>query len=169
MPDSADRDSQKRQERLIQLLQAGNSGGYERVAKRLREARELLHEEIAHQIEPLFNARVASMPQETLRAKQGLARWVNAELRTSFGLALRCPRTSLPALLHADPGSNPSKGRFQIELMGEQNARKKTVSSATLPYLGLVSHPYHYPSPPEGFAEREKRFRHRPPPHNKGL
>lgn len=140
MPESADRESLKRQERLMKLLQAGNSGGYERVAKRLWEARELFHEEIAHQMQDPMNRQLAQMPQATPEEKKSMGRWLNAELR-ALSLAIRCPKTGEPAIVHVDPWYE-SKGRFQIELIEKQGGRRvRTVSSVSLPSLEYCPHP----------------------------
>lgn len=84
---------------------------------------------VANRMELLLNQRLAELPHESWAEKQALCRWVNEELYTS-GLAIRCPRTGCPALLHADPDG--ATGRFQIQLMSNEYGRKKTMSSVTL-------------------------------------
>jgi len=88
---------------------------------------------------PALNERLAELPQSTLTEKQALCRWVNEELYAS-GLTIRCPKTGLPALLHADRGDD-ARGRFQIELMGKESGKKKTTSSINLFPIEIMDHP----------------------------
>lgn len=87
-------------------------------------------------LEPALNKRLEDMPQGNVADKRALCRWVNAELRNR-GLAILCPRTGHPAILHFSAAANSHVGRFQIELMGEFG-RKRTVSSVRLFELRLT-------------------------------
>lgn len=139
MPKSKDSKLQPRLAKLIKLLQADTLGDYERTARRLRLARETLHEEVAHQLEPVLNQHVQDMPKESFEEKRDLSRWLNAELRNQ-GLAIRCPKTGKPAMLFADAGHDPSTGRFQLTLISDQDGRRRTKSSSELSEFELLAH-----------------------------
>lgn len=121
------------------------TGGYDRETyklgrARLLAARELFHEELASQLEPLLNRELANRPQATLQEKQDIARFTNAELR-SMGLAITCPKTIRACVMHVDKGYRSDEGRFQLELVGKNSSRKRTVNSLALPYLTLTPYP----------------------------
>lgn len=130
-------EASERREELIAAL-ASTHGGYLRAAQHLRNARQLFHEQVAIQVAPLLNKYLEKVPKSTLQEKQELAKWVNAELR-SLGLAVRCPKTGQAAMLRADPGHDEEHGRFQIALISNDLARKRTVSSPELFQLDLMA------------------------------
>ncbi len=96
-------------------------------------------EAIARALSPHFVYHVTFMPQETYDEKRELAKWVNGELRR-FGVAIRCPKTDLPAFLVADPGGRPGFGRFQLEVTLDGKPHR-SVSSGTLMHLSLMAAP----------------------------
>lgn len=105
--------------------------------KALHEAVDLL---VISKLEPVLNSRLAAMPQRTLEEKQTLCRWVNAELR-SLKYSIKCPKTGLPAILHAVKGHKPDEGRFQIELLGGELGRRRTKTFQVLFPLEFVAEP----------------------------
>lgn len=98
-----------------------------------------VRESIARALSPHLNYHVALVPQDTYDEKRELAKWVNAELRR-FGVAIKCPRTGLPAFLVADPGGRPGSGRFQLEVT-QDGKPHRSVSSGTLMQLSLMASP----------------------------
>lgn len=134
--------------RIGELCAERKGDDYESMLNRLTEARELFHGMLAQRLTEPFNAHLAQQPQATLPEKQALTRNANADLR-SLGLAIRCPRTSEAAVLHADGGHKLTDGRFQIGLIGSGRDRKRTVSSRELFAVELMSHPVRR----EGFAQ----------------
>lgn len=93
---------------------------------------------IGHALESAMNAHAATLPQSTYDEKKALARWVNHELR-EFRLALKCPKTGLPATLVGHPGWDPAVGRFQFEVVEKGRRPRRTFSSVTLPPLELLA------------------------------
>lgn len=155
-------ESARRLKRLNQLLTTGTGdrGNYKGALKRLHEARRILHEELAHQIEPLLNEHVTKLPQSTLQDKQTLARQINADIR-SLGLSIRCPKTGNSSFLSAGPGYDSSAGRFQLCLHKD---RHRTCSSASLFNFNLMA------GPPDRYMQdksketwRERSSAHLPP------
>lgn len=142
MPGPEQKESLKRCGRLQELLKPVEGESYERMAERLIEAREILHEEFAFQLEPVLNEYLKTLPQATLQERQQLSRWLNAKLRSSFGLSVRCPKTMLASVLHADAGKGMGAGRFQIELIDGDEGRKRTSTTSTLPYVSLMPYPF---------------------------
>jgi FHA domain len=103
-------------------------------------ASQLTHEvrlQLASRIAPAFNAAIQAMPQDTYDQKKELAAWVNAELGR-FGLAVKCPKTGLPAKLHGDTGNYPETGRFQFQVSTDSGRPHRTVNTPDLPVLELV-------------------------------
>jgi hypothetical protein len=86
---------------------------------------------IARSFESALNERAASLPGDTYEDKKVVARFVNSELR-EFGLAIRCPKTGLPAFLVAHPGGRPGIGRYHLEVV-EFGKPRRTVTSSELP------------------------------------
>lgn len=103
----------------------------------LSALRDATRSAVAQALEPSLNRRVGELPSATYEDKRVLARWVNAELR-EFGLAIRCPKTSLAAHLVADQGRDPQVGRFQLEVTGPSGLPKRTLSAVVLPALELM-------------------------------
>lgn len=81
-----------------------------------------VREELAARLSPKLSAQVRTMPHETYAEKQELAKWVNGQLR-QLGLAVRCPKTGRPAILLADHGPDPQKGRFQVQTVHDRKRR----------------------------------------------
>jgi len=129
----------ERIQRIVQLFKEAKSGSYSTVASRLREVRELVHEEIAERLSKPLNEHLAQIPHATLHEKQDLARFANAEMRC-LGVAIRCPKTGLPAMLHANSGHDATKGRFQFSVIDHKPHPTRTVTSQTLPMLVLMPH-----------------------------
>ena len=111
---------------------------YDGIARHLDEAGRGFRRAVAERLEPALNDHLKGLPQASYGEKQELARWVNAELRR-FGLAIRCPKTGLPAILIADPGDDPARGRFQLDVITAAGRNKRTVSSVQLPHLALTA------------------------------
>lgn len=126
--------------RLVQLLKEAKSGDYLSVAKKLKEARWLFHEQIAEQASEPLNRHLASMPDATVENKQDLARFANTEMR-ELGLAIRCDRSREAATLHVDCGKNAPNGRFQTELIHGIGGRIRTRSSSTLFPIEIMAYP----------------------------
>ena len=84
---------------------------------------------LAAAMEPLLNARLkAKTPQDTYEQKHALVAWVNHELRL-LGLAIRCPKTGLPAILVADTqDAEHSTIRFRLQIRDTHGKQKKTGS-----------------------------------------
>ncbi len=138
MEDSAATESRKRQEKLAQLLSSGNKEDYQQTVQRLRETRELFHQELAHQIETPLNEILATMPRATLREKQELAKWLNADLRY-LGLGIKAPQSENPTFLRGAPTHN-ERGTFQLCSSGKRPFRV-TFSSESLFPLKLTGNP----------------------------
>lgn len=128
---------------------------YESLHARLMEAREQFHELLAGRLAQAFNKHLASLPQDTLQEKRDLARHANADLR-HLGLAVKCPKTGEPAMFYGDPGHIPDKGRFQLGLVSEEAARKRTFTSQTLFQVELMGRPVRR-EPLAEWAERAAR------------
>ena len=106
-------------------------------ASRFAELNHRFKQQVASRLQPKLNAHVQEMPRETYEDKKAIGDWVNAELE-KFGLALRCPKTGLPAQLKGDPGNWPKIGRFQFQVVTGTGRPKRTVSTDTLPVLELI-------------------------------
>ena len=59
------------------------------------------------------------------------------EALRELGLAIRCPRTGLPAILIGHSGGVPGVGRFHFEVVEPGGLPRRTLSSAVLPPLQL--------------------------------
>jgi hypothetical protein len=143
---------------VTKLLQKRFFRDYDYVAEWQKDLQTSVRALIAQRMAPALNQRLTELPQKTLAEKQDLCRWVNEELRSS-GLAIRCPKTELPAILHADPGFYPDVGRFQIELIGKSNHRKKTVSShdpTKIFPIEIMDHPVRIEASSEYWARKAK-------------
>jgi hypothetical protein len=108
---------------------------YGAVARQLDDADQRFRRTVAEHLEAAINDHLGNLAQATYAQKQELARWVNNELRR-FGLAIKCPKTGLPAILLADPGDD-DRGRFQLDVR-VQGKSKRTVSSVKLFQLTLI-------------------------------
>jgi hypothetical protein len=126
--------------RIIQLFKEAESGDCTAVSSRLREVRELVHEQIAEQFTEPFNRHLAAMPKTTQSQKRDLVRFANAEMR-ALGVTAKCPKTKRFAMLHVDAGPNVPDGRFQLELIGSDSGGRKTLSSSTLFSIDLIGCP----------------------------
>jgi hypothetical protein len=109
---------------------------YATVAARLREESHASRMRLAAELAPALNAKMQAMPHDTLDQKKELGQWVNDELEP-LGLAVRCPKTGLPAKLRGLPGNWPGVGRFGIEVYSDGKRRMTTVSDK-LPELTLT-------------------------------
>lgn len=124
---------------IIQLLQQSRFRTYDDVAAWRNDLQASVRGVVARRLAPALNQKLGEVPEISVTDKQELCRWVNQEVRSS-GLAIRCPKTGLPAALHVDPGYSPA-GRFQIQLLGKNTGRKRTVSSTTLFPIELMDYP----------------------------
>ncbi|HZL26968.1 MAG TPA: hypothetical protein VFC39_10590 [Acidobacteriaceae bacterium] len=103
-------------------------------------------------LEQRLNEHLKTMAQDTLAEKQTLATWVNEQLR-AVGLAVKCPKTSLPGILKADfkDGANDSLSRFRVKVWDPRRGRYQSFSSNTLWDLTLVEAPPRRESLSRGF------------------
>lgn len=115
--------------RVLELLAATEPTEYPAFFDHLLALAVAVREELAARLSSRLAAQVRAMPHETYAEKQELAKWVNGQLR-QLGLAVRCPKTGRPAILLADHGPDPEKGRFQVQTVHD---RKRTLSSVGLP------------------------------------
>lgn len=97
-------------------------------------------EEFAAAIRDPLNREAAVRPHATYAEKRELANWINAELR-GMGLALKCPRSGLPSILHASIGHLPEVGRFRFDSVDETGRRNNYSASVDLPHLEPVPDP----------------------------
>lgn len=125
--------------RIVKLLERSRFRDYDDVAKWRNELQANVRSLVARRMAPALNEKLAELPHATLAEKQTLCRWLNEELYSS-GLAIRCPKTGQPALVHGDPGGGEG-GRFQLELMGKDSGHKRTVSSVRLFPIEIMDHP----------------------------
>ena len=108
-----------------ELVQTPNCESYRASADWALRLQMEVQRAIAKLLAPLLNDQLRELPQQTYEQKKELCRWVNAELR-NLGLAVLCPKTGLPAMMHAAPGNHPELGRFEIQLSGSTSQRKRT-------------------------------------------
>jgi hypothetical protein len=120
--------------RVRELLAATEPTEYQAFFDHLLALAVAVREELATRLSPRLSAQVRAVPHDTYAEKQELAKWVNGQLR-QLGLAVRCPKTGRAAILVADLGPNPEKGRFQIQTVHD---RKRTLSSVDLPDFSLM-------------------------------
>ncbi len=118
--------------RAVRRLLAGH--GYEEVQAAASAATQAVREEVASALASPLNERAAQMPQATYEEKKELAKWVNAQLRP-FGLAVRCPATGRPAILHAGVGGDRAVGTFRFDTMAHDGRREQRSWSTRLPQL----------------------------------
>lgn len=134
--DSSDIDQPCR-DRVLALWHTDSSRRFDARFTELMELRTRVHEHIAREFEPLLNAHVAQLPQSTAAEKQVLVRRVNDVIR-ALGLAIKCPKTGMPGMLHADHGANAPNGRFQIHVFGSSLGRARSMSARDLFQLTLI-------------------------------
>jgi hypothetical protein len=121
----------------LKALTSGLPDDYEGIAAALSCITHAYRQHIAEQLCPALNARIQAMPHDTYEQKKELAAWVNAELGR-FGLAVKCPKTGLPAKLHGDTGNYPEIGRFQFQVSTDSGRPHRTFNTPDLPVLELV-------------------------------
>ncbi len=121
-------------DRVRELLSAADPVEYPACFDHLLALAVAVREELAGRLGPRLLAHARSLPQAAYAEKQELAKWVNGQLR-QLGLAVRCPKTGRAAILLADHGPNPEKGRFQVQTAHD---RKRTLSSVELPEFALM-------------------------------
>jgi hypothetical protein len=100
--------------------------------------------------------RVHTMPKGTYEENAKLVRWFNEELNL-FGLALGCPSTGQPSILHAIPTNkkNPGGG-FDIRHKGTGKTSKARVKFSDLLPLEFVEAPQRR----EGLSEWHDKIRY---------
>jgi hypothetical protein len=121
-------------DRIGALLADGGLADYSAFFDHLLALAVAVREELAARLAPRLAVQARAMPHGTYAEKQELAKWVNGQLR-QLGLAVRCPKTGRAAILVADHGPNPEKGRFQVQTVHD---RKRTLSSVELPEFALL-------------------------------
>lgn len=119
------------------LAEIPHLSGYANDAQTLVELNHSFRREMAARLQPAFNAHIQAMPHGTYEEKKALARWVNEELRR-FDLAVKCPKTGQPSLIHAGPGNHPEIGRFQLEHKTAEGKNVRSVNTPELPYIELM-------------------------------
>lgn len=106
------------------------------------QLRHLFHAELAEAIQPRLNAHLKQMPQSTLPERQALATWLHGQLHDRLGLAVRCPRTSHPALLITDRVyADKDYLRWRLHVTDPAGGSTKTYLSSKLPELDLMENP----------------------------
>ena len=95
----------------------------------IRRARE----EAAARLLPEFKAAMQRQNFNTYDNKKTLVKWVNDELRR-FDLAIKSPKTGLPATLKAKPGNHPEIGSFELK-SDDVHGGTKTFSTPSLAVL----------------------------------
>lgn len=86
---------------------------------------------------PMVKAQLGSIQIATYQEKKDFAVWLNAQLRDS-GLAIRCPKTGHPTMLHANPGHTPDVGRFRFDYLDDQGRLRTTYTTVDLPALEFI-------------------------------
>jgi hypothetical protein len=127
---------------------AMSEGEYQTVYETIRREVEQYRSDVAKRFTPIFNARFASTPHQSYEQKKALCRWANEQLR-ELGLAVKCPKTGLPAIYVADTGPHPERGRFRLKVTTEDGKLRHTLTALEVPTVELM------PDPPrrEKFAE----------------
>jgi hypothetical protein len=90
----------------------------------------------AGELAPALNAEVRAMPHADLDGKKAVCDFVNGELER-LGLAVKCPKTGLPAKLKGNAGNWPEIGRFAFEVYID-GKRERSAYSDKLPELQLI-------------------------------
>lgn len=149
--------------RAVSLLNQHVSNDYESIVCWQKELLAAVQKVIMERLEPAFNQKLASMPQDSLTDKQAVCRWANSELR-ALGYLARCEKTGKPAILHATPGHSPAAGRFQFELVG--GARRRTKTAEKLFWVTLMAEPARSESLAEPWLSRQTKRRKSITEHN---
>lgn len=106
------------------------------VAPMLAEISRECRGQIAARLQPALNAHLQAMPHDDYEGKKEVARLANSEAER-FGLAVKCPKTGLPAKLRAQTGNWPGIGRFAFEVYVD-GKRSTPSASDKLPELELI-------------------------------
>ena len=124
---------------------------YESTYDAIRRDAERFKGDLCTRLAPVFNARFVATPHGKYEQKKALCRWANDQLR-QIGLAVRCPKTGLPAIFVADTGPYPERGRFRLKVTMPDGRLRHTLSTLEAPTVELI------PDPPrrEKFAEWSK-------------
>lgn len=88
---------------------------------------------VAARLLPALKDEMRRQPHSTYDQKIKLVRWVNAELRR-FDLAIKHPKTGLPATLRPFPGHHADTGTFQLVGV-DADGRDKTFTTPDLEKL----------------------------------
>lgn len=121
----------------VRSILAALGPSLEKRTEALRNLQGALREEAAAALTEPLNTAVAQMPAATYEEKKIVATWVNEQLR-EYGLAVKCPRSGLPGILQANPGNDPARGRFRIEVLDAKGQRQHHMTAVRLPELSLV-------------------------------
>ena len=104
----------------------------------LLELRSIFHHELASCMQARLNEHLTKLELDSYQQKQGIATWVNQQLR-EVGLAIRDPKTGRPATLVADTrDANDELGRFRFDVRDDDGRTRRTFTSNTLPLLELM-------------------------------
>lgn len=118
---------------VVRATLKGDARSYEELQKLASTMKQVFQEELASAIGPSLGERVANAPQETLSQRRDLASWCNRELK-ELGLAIRCPRTSRPAIIISDAREGPS-GRYRLQVRDDNGVIYRSWTSDN-PRLG---------------------------------
>jgi len=125
--------------RIEQLLRSASESEYTVLYGHLDELGMLTRAEMAARLTPALNRMARTFDVGTYAKKQDVASWVNTQLRP-LGLALRCPKTGLPAIIVADlQGGIDDIGRFRLEVRDKGGKRKRTTSSKEWTDLEVIA------------------------------
>ena len=129
---------EERSQHLVSLLATVPAdANYPEQAQELAKLNHEFRQQVAARLGPILNAYIREkMPHEEMGGKKKVAEFVNSEAER-FGLAVKCPKTGLPAKLKTHPGSWPKIGRFFFEVYID-GKRKMPAYSDTLPELELI-------------------------------
>lgn len=101
--------------------------------------RSSLDTEIIHALVRRLESALQEMPADSLENKRAMAALVNNSTR-ACGLAMRCPKTGLPARVYADyPVEAGRDSRFRLEVVDANGHRARTYTSREFPPLSLRS------------------------------
>ena len=114
-----------------------NEESFEDKLRRLSGLSLKFRERIAEELAPSLNARIQSMPQKTLVHKNAICEFVVQALEP-LGIAVKSPKTGLPARLVTGLGGQHENGLFEFHVTNPGGKPSCTDSKDTLPILELI-------------------------------
>lgn len=122
---------------VLRSLMANLPAEYRGARDRLRQLSDIFHDELAAAFQPILQAKLASMPDDSLEDKRAVATWANGEVR-HLGLAFRAP-TGAPARLVVDYTNGSTKqGRFRFDLGVHAGRQRRAGVYHELPPIELM-------------------------------